>query len=328
MKITNYWLRQLRTVVSIALCAPIAYEVLAQPYPNKPIRIVVAGTPGGGTDFVARLVAQKLTETWGQAMVIENRPGGGGNLAHELVAKAPPDGYTLLVVAPSLATNAGIYPRLSYDPIKDFAPITQLNAGYYLFVVPPSLPVKTVEEFIALAKSKKGGLTYASAGSGQLGHLGMELLKTLAGFNAVHVPYKGDTPAIIDVIAGQVDAFFSSMPGGQPHVRSGRMRALAVTSMKRSQRLPDVPTVAESGFPGYEVNGWHGLLAPAGTPKEIIARLHEEAARILRLPDIKERMVENGVESVGNTPQEFAAYINSETIKWARVIKQSGARVD
>lgn len=328
MKISSNWLRGLCTGVSVALCALVAGEAPAQSYPNKPIRIIVAGTSGGGTDFSVRVPAQKLNESLGWAVVIDNRPGAAGNLAHEIVAKATPDGYTLLVVAPSLATNPGIYRKLSYDPIRDLAPITQLNAGYYLLVVPPSLPVKSVKEFVALAKAKKGTLTYASPGGGQLGHLGMELLKTLANFDAVHVPYKGDSPALVDVIAGQVDAFFSSMPGGQPHVRSGRLRALAVTSSKRSPRLPDVPTVAESGFPGYEVNGWHGLLAPAGTPKQIVARLHAEFSRSLRLPEVMERMAENGVESVGNTPAEFGAYINAEMIKWAKVIKLSGARAD
>ena len=328
MRISGNWLRRLCSGVSVALCALVAGEAQAQSYPNKTMRIIVAGTPGGGTDFSVRVPVQKLTELLGWAVVIDNRPGAAGNLAHEIVAKATPDGYTLLVVAPSLATNASVYRKLSYDPIRDFAPITQLNAGYYLLIVPPSLPVKTVKEFISLAKAKKGTLTYASPGSGQLGHLGMELLKTLADFDAVHVPYKGDSPAIVDVIAGQVDAFFSSMPGGRPHVRSGRVRALAVTSGKRSPLLPDVPTVAESGFPGYEVNGWHGLLAPAGTPKQIVARLHAEFSRSLRLPEVMERMAENGVESVGNTPAEFGAYINAEMIKWAKVIKQSGARAD
>lgn len=315
----------------IVLCGLVflaAGAVSAQGYPNRPIRMVVAGSTGGGTDFSVRVPGQKITEALGWAMVMDNRPGAAGNLAHELVAKATPDGYTLLVCAPSLATNPGIYRKLAYDSIRDFAPVTQLNAGYYLLVVPPSLPAKSVKEFIALAKSRKGALKYASPGSGQLGHLGMELLRTMADFEAVHVPYKGDSPALVDVIAGQVDAFFSSMPGGQPHVRSGRLRALAVTAGKRSPRLPDVPTVAESGFPGFEVDGWHGLLAPAGTPAVVINRLHQEFARALRLPEVIERMAESGVEAVGNTPQVFGALLQSEMIKWAKVIKQSGARVE
>jgi len=313
---------------SFLLCAVTVSDAAAQTYPSRPIRVVVAGSTGAGTDFSVRVPAQKIIDALGWAMVFDARPGAAGNLAHEIVARAAPDGHTLLACAPSLATNPGIYRKLAYDPVRDLVPVTQLNAGYYLLVVPPSLPARTVSELIVFAKSQKGGLKYASPGAGQLGHLGMELFRTLAGFDAVHVPYKGDGPAIVDTIAGQVDAYFASMPGGQPQVRSGRLRALAVTSSRRSPRLPEVPTVAESGFPGFEVNGWHGLLAPSGTPGPIVARLHAEFSKALRLPEVVDRMTDNGVEAVGGTPQELAALIAAETSKWAKVIRQSGARVD
>jgi len=319
-----------RVVVGAFLVAGpvLALEASAQPYPSRPIRLVVAGSTGAGTDFSARVPGQKIVDALGWSLVFDSRPGAAGNIAHDIVAKATPDGYTLLVCAPSLTTNPAMYRKLSYDPVKDLVPITQLNAGYYLLVVPPALPARSLPELIALAKARKGAMRFASPGAGQLGHLGMELLATLAGFQAIHVPYKGDSPALVDLISAQVDMYFSSMPGGQPHVRSGRLRALAVTASKRTPRLPDVPTVAESGFPGFEVNGWHGLLAPTGTPGPVVARLHAEFAKALRLPEVVNRMEENGVEAVGGTPQELAALIATETTKWAQVIRQSGARVD
>jgi len=292
----------------------------------------VPAPAGGGSDFVTRIVGLKLGATFGQPVIIDNRGGAGGNIAAELAAKASPDGYTLLVVAASHAINPSLYRKLSYDPVKDFAPITQVTGQHYILVVHPSVPAKTVKEFIAFAKSKKGGITYASGGGiGSASHLGMELLKTLAGFDAVHVPYKGAGPATIDLIAGQVDASMMSMPGGLPHVRGGKndkMRAIAVTSLKRSVLLPDVPTVAESGFPGFEVSGWYGLLAPAGTPREVVAKLYEEVSRSLKLSNVRDRMAGIGEDPVGSTPEEFAAYIKAEMIKWEKVIKQSGARAD
>ena len=328
MKISNRLLRLLCTVFSLVLCASIAGAALAQSYPNKPIRIIVPAPAGGGSDLVTRIIGLKLAATFGQPVIIDNRGGAGGNIAAELAAKASPDGYTLVVVTSQLAINPSLYRNLSYDPVKDLMPITQIDEQAYILVVHPSVPVKTVKEFIALAKSKKGGITYSSGGIGSSTHLGMELLKTLAGFDAVHVPYKGTGPAMIDLIGGQVDASIPTMPGGLPHVRSGKVKALAVTSLKRSALLPDVPTVSESGFPGYEVTGWKGLLAPVGTPREVVAKLYEEVSRSLKLSNVRDRMAGIGEDPVGSTPEEFAAYIKAEIVKWAKVVKQSGARAD
>lgn len=331
MKINRRLLQQLCAVCSSVLCASIAGAALAQSYPNKPIRIIIPAPPGGGSDFVGRIIGLRLGAAVGQPVIIDNRGGAAGNIAAELVAKAAPDGYTLLWATPAHAINPSLYRKLSYDLVKDFAPITRITAQAYLFFLHPSVPAKTVKEFIALAKSKKGAVTYASSGVGQAQHLGMELLKTLAGFDAVHVPYKGAGPAIIDLIGGQVDASIVSMPGGLPHARGGKnakIRAIAVTSIKRSLLLPDVPTVAEAGFPGYEVSGWFGMLAPAGTPREVVTKLYEEISRSLKLPDVGDRLVADGSEPVGSTPEEFAAYIKAEMIKWEKVIKQSGAKAD
>ena len=297
-----------------------------QSYPAKPVRIVVGVSPGGGTDFVARLLGQKLTDAWGPAVVIENRPGAGGNIAAELTAKAPPDGYTLLVANPSHAASAALYSKPGYDLSKDFAPITQLIAGSYMLLVHPSVPVKTVKEFVALAK--RGGLTYASSGSGQLGHLGMELFKTIARFDALHIPYKAGAQAMIAIVGGEVPTHIATMGSGLAAVRAGRVRVLGVTTLKRSALLPDAPTISESGYPGFEINGWYGLLAPAGTPRDIVTKLHNEVTRILKIPDVRERMQTEGADPVGTTPEEFAAYIIAEMAKWAKVIKQSGAKVD
>jgi tripartite-type tricarboxylate transporter receptor subunit TctC len=314
----------------IAAAAACAFSggALAQNFPTKPLRVVVGLAPGGGTDIVARMVGQRLTGAIGQQVIIDNRAGASGNIAAEIVARAPADGYTLIVVTASHAINPSLYSKLSYDPIKDFSAITQLTAQPYLFVVNPSVPAKNVKEFVALAKSRKGGLTYASSGSGLLGHLGMELLKSQARFDAVHIPYKGAGPALVDTIAGQVDVFFPTIISGLPQVRNGKVRVIGVTTLKRAALLPDVPTVAEQGFPGYEVSGWYGLLAPAGTPKDVIGVLNREVAKVLRSPEGKERLAAEGAEGVGNSPEEFTAYMQSEMVKWAKVVKQSGARAD
>ena len=299
-----------------------------QGFPAKPVRFVVGLAPGGGTDIVARMVAQKVSPAIGQQVVVDNRPGAAGNIAAEIVARSAPDGYTLIVVTASHAVNPSLYKKLSYDPIKDFAPITQLTSQPYIFVVHPLVPAKNVKEFIALCKSRKGGLTYASSGSGLLGHLGMELLKTMGKFPAQHIPYKGAAPALIDTMSGQVEAFFPTIISGLPQVKAGKVRAIAVTTTERSPLMPTVPTVADQGFPGYEVNGWYGLLAPAATPKEVVSYLNAEVVKALRSPDIKERMASEGAAPVGNTPEQFAAYMRSEMQKWAQVVKQSGATAD
>lgn len=302
--------------------------VCADMYPSKTVRIVVPVPPGGGMDLIGRTVAQKLSGAFSQQIIVDNRSGAGGIVATEFVAKSPADGYTLIMVTASHITNPSLHRRLTYDPIKDFVPITQLTSQSYIFIIHPSVPARTVKEFMELAKAKSGRLTYGSAGTGLLGHLGMELLKILGRFEAIHVPYKGGGPAMIDTIAGQVDAFFPTFMAGLPHVKSAKVRALAVTSLRRSSLLPDIPTIAESGFPDFEVNGWYGLLAPGGTAKEIVARLQHEAAKILKSDDIKERMAASGAQPVGNTAKEFSAYMQSEMVKWANVIKQSGARAD
>lgn len=325
MKIRNRWIRRTCAVFSLVLWASIAGGASGQFYPNKPIRLIVAAPPGGALDFLARIVAPDLGTALEQPLVIDNRGGAGGNIAAELVARAPADGYTLVIVGPSLVINPSLYRKLSYDAVEDFSFITQIASGPYVIVVHPSVPVKTLKEFTALAKSKKDGVTYASSGIGQATHLGMELFKTLAGFDAVHVAYKGAGPALMDLMAGRVDVFLVSASGALPHVKSGRLKLLAVTTLKRSVLLPDVPTVAESGFPGYEVIGVYGLLAPAGTPRAIVAKLYENMSRTLKLAEVKDRMVAGGADPVGSAPDTFKAYVKAEITKWAKVVKQSGA---
>ncbi len=327
----NRQIRGLRSHATLAVtamfCLP-ALPVGAQNFPAKPIRIVVGLAPGGGTDIVARLVGQRLSAAVNQQVVIDNRPGASGNIAGEIVARAPADGYTLIAVTASHVINPSLYSKMSYDPIKDFTGITQLTAQPYLFVINPGVPARTVKEFVALAKSRKGGLTYASSGSGLLGHLGMELLKMQAQFSAVHIPYKGASPALVDTISGQVDAFFPTIISGLPQVKSGKVRLIGVTTLKRAALLPDVPTIAEQGYPGYEVNGWYGMLVPAGTPKDVVAFLNREVANVLRSSEGREKLAAEGAEGVGNTPEQFAAYMQSEATKWDKVVKQSGARAD
>jgi tripartite-type tricarboxylate transporter receptor subunit TctC len=284
--------------------------------------------PGGGADFVARLLGQHLSPAFGHPVVIDNRAGAGGNIAAEITAKAPPDGYTLLSVNSNHATNVNLYRHISYDPIKDFTPISVLTSNYFLLAVHPSSPVKTIGEFVALAKSKNGQLTYASAGSGQGAHLGMELFKTLAGFDAVHVPYNGMGPATTSLLAGQVNVALLTPPAAVPQIKAGKLRVLAVTSLKRWPLLPGIPTVAESGYPGYELNNWQGLLAPARTPTEVVARIYHETARSLKAPEVVERLAAVVTEPVASPPEEFATFLQAEIAKWAKVIKQSGARAD
>lgn len=299
-----------------------------QGYPAKPIRLVLPVAPGGGSDIIVRIVTQKLIPTVGQQFVIDYRGGANGNIAHDLVAKAAPDGYTLLWVNAGIATNAGLYRKLNHDPVKDFTPITQLTSQSYVFVAHPSVPVKSVAEFVALSHVRKGGLVYASTGAGSLPHLGMELLKIQAGVAGIHIPYKGAGPALIDLVGGQVDVMMPTMISGTPFVKAGKLRALGVTSATRSTLLPSVPTVAEQGFPRFEVSGWYGMLAPAGTSKEAIALLNMEIVKVLRLPDVAERILHDGAVAVGNTPEAFGAYITSEIAKWRPVIKASGATAD
>ena len=297
-------------------------------YPNKPLRFVVGYPAGGATDIIARLVAQKLTGSLGQQVLVDNRPGAGGIIGSDIVAKATPDGYTIVLVTTSHGVNPSLYRKLPYDTAKDFAPITQVASLQLVLVVNPSLPVRSVKELIALAKAKPGQLNYGSSGSGQSLHLAAELFKTLAGVDIVHVPYKGAAPARTDLLAGQVQMMFESMIGVLPVVKSGRLRALAVSGARRSPATPDIPTMAEAGVPGYEASGWVGILAPAGTPKAIVTRLNREVVNVLNRADVRELFANRGAEPVGSTPEQFGDFTKAQFAKWAKVVKASGARID
>jgi tripartite-type tricarboxylate transporter receptor subunit TctC len=322
------WSRLLRSI-SLALVAALAAAgAAAQGYPAKPVKIIVPYPPGGPTDIVARVVAQKLSEQTGQQFVVDNRGGGGGNIGAEAVARSGADGYTLLVATTAHAINRTLFKNLGYDLKKDFAPISQLTAGPLVIVANPALPAKNVKELIAVAKARPGDLAFASSGNGQSTHLAAELFNTMAGTKMTHVPYKGSAPALTDTMGGQVSLFFDTMLSAMPHVRSGKLQALAVTSAARSPAAPDIPTVAESGLPGYEAIAWNGLLAPAGTPKEVIARLSAEVRKTLELPEIKERFGAQGFAAAWSSPEQYAAFLDNEVDKWAKVVKVSGATVD
>ena len=321
----------------IAALVVVATSVSAQPYPSKPIRLVVPFPAAGTTDILARDVGQRLTETLGQPVVIDNRPGAAGNVGSDVVAKSAPDGYTLLMcTVSSHAINPGLYSKLPYDHIKDFAPVILVARVPNVLEVNPGVPVYTVADLIKLAKEKPGEINFASSGSGTSIHLSGELFKTMTGVNMVHVPYKGSAPAITDLIGGQVQVMFDNLPSSLQQIKAGKLRAIAVTSAQRSPALPDLPTIAESGLPGFEATSWFGVLAPAGTPPAIINRLNAEINKWLQSPDGKEKLLAQGAlieprgESVtaGGSPEQFAAFIRSETDKWAKVIKASGARVD
>ncbi len=304
-------------------------SVAAQAYPQKPVRLVVGVPAGGTTDVVARLVGQKLGEQLAQQVVIENRGGAGGNIGAELVAKAPPDGYTLfLATIGTMTINPSLYSRMPFDTLRDFAAISQLTSMPQLLVVHPSVPVKSVKELIAYAKSRPGQLNFASGGAGTAIHLAGELFKTMAGVEMVHVAYKGSAPAMTDLIGGQVTVMFDQILTALPHVQSGKLRALGVTTEQRSPAAPQIPTIAEAALPGYAVTTWHGLLAPAGTPREIVNRLSSETARALQSPDIRDRFAAQGVDPIASTPEQFAAMMKSELEKWRKVIAAAGTRID
>jgi len=300
----------------------------AQPYPARPIRLVVPFTAGGGTDISARLVGQKLTERLATSVVIDNRTGAGGMVGTEIAARAAPDGYTLVLVSSSHAINPGLHRRLPYDTVRDFAPVTLVVLSPGMLVVNPAVAARTVKEFIELVRSKPGQLTYGSAGNGTPVHLAMELLKSMERIDIVHVPYKGAAAAIPDLLGGQIAAMIPSTASVLPLVKAGKLRALAVTSRARTAAAPEVPTMSEAGVPGYEASSWYGLLAPAGTPRAIIARLNAETVQVLRMDDVRERLVGQGLDPVGDTPQEFAAKIREEILKWGRVVQASGASID
>ena len=323
----------LKSITFVVLALPIAGALAQAPapasYPAKPIRILVGFPPGGNSDFVARAVGRSLGESWGQQVVIDNRPGAGGNIAAELVAKSPADGHTLLLGVFAHAVNPSLYgAKLPFDAVRDFAPVILCVSSANILVVHPSLPVNSVKELIALAKSRPGQITYASSGNGTASHLAGELFDRMAGVKTVHIPYRGNGLAHTDLMGGRVVMFFAVMAGTLPSVQARRLRALGVTTVKRWPGAPEVPTMAESGLAGFEVNSWSGILAPAGTPPDIITQLHGEIARIMRQKETRERLHSFGAEPIDNTPAEFAAYINSEIAKWAKVVKGAGIRIE
>ncbi len=300
----------------------------AENYPLKPVRLVTPFPPGGGTDILARALAPRLTENLGSSIVVENRAGAGGLVGIEAVARSLPDGYTFMLVSGSLTILPSLFPKARYDAIKDFAPITLATRQPYIAVVHPSLPARNIKVLLDLARARPGQITYASAGSGGAGHLGMELLKTMAKVDLVHIPYMGSGPALVDVLGGHVVLMFASAPSSMPHVKTGRLRALAMTGSQPSAAMPGVPTIAESGLPGFETYGWYGMLAPAGTPTSIVQRLHTAILKALAVPEVIDRIIADGSEKVANTPEQFADYIKRDIPKWAKVIKESGARAD
>jgi tripartite-type tricarboxylate transporter receptor subunit TctC len=299
----------------------------AQNYPAKAVRIVVGYPPGGPTDVLARIVAQKLTESWGQQVLVDNRPGASGMIGAEVTVRAAPDGYTLLMVPVTYAVTPSLYPKMSYDAVKDLAPVAQVAAAPFILVVHPTLPVKTVKELIALARSRPAQLNYASASTGGMPHLAGELFNTMTGVKMVHIPYKGAAPATTDLLAGQVQLMFNNMLSAMPQVKNGRLRAIAVTSTKRSAAVPELPAIAET-VPGYEASGWYAALAPAATPRELITRLNNDMNRVMKMPDVTQRLAGDGVEAVGTTAEQFGAYLRAEITKWGKVVKASGAKAD
>ena len=323
-------------MASLARCALAALLIghagaaAAQPaYPAKSIRFVVPFPAGGPLDIVARAIGQELNKSWGQPVIIDNRPGAGGNIGADAVAKSAPDGHTILMGAVSThAINPTLYSKLPYDPIRDFAPVTLVTSVPNVLVVHPSVPARTVKDLVSIAKARPGQLNFASGSTGSAGHLAGELFKAMAGVDMVHIPYKGAAPAVVDLLAGHVSLMFDNMSSALPNIKSGRVRAIAVTTLKRSPMLPALPTISESGLRGFDISTWFGVFAPGGTPPAIVARLNAEIVRALATPEMRERLAALGAEPVGNKPEEFAAFIREEIPKYAKVIKASGAKAD
>lgn len=318
--------RGLLVVITMSAAMLGASFVVAADYPVRPVRVIVPLAPGGGTDISARLVAQRLTDAMGQTFLVDNRPGAGTTLGVELAARAVPDGYTLLVTAPEFTVNPSLLAKVPYEPSRDFAPIAQFTRGQYFLSVRPTVAAASVKELIALAKSQAGKLNYGSSGNGSANHLAGEMFKQVAGVDLVHVPYKGSGPSVAALLAGEIQVLFSSTTAVLPHVRAGRVRALAVTGAQRSPIAPEVPTVVESGLPQFVVTGWYGMLAPKATPEAIVARLNAEVNR--QLPEIRTRFAELGSEIVGGTPKQFAEFLREDQSKWAKVIKASSVRAN
>jgi tripartite-type tricarboxylate transporter receptor subunit TctC len=319
------------TLLRLASCALLTGAILpagAQPYPSRPVRMVVPYAAGGGVDIVARAVGQELAKRLGQPVLVENRTGAGSNIGSDFVAKATPDGYTLLMASPANAINMSLYRKMPYDTQRDLAPVALVGAVPSVLVVNPSLPAKSVAELVALAKAKPGGLNYGSGGSGTSEHLSAEMFKSLAGVEIVHVPYKGGANAMTDVISGQLSLMFTNMLGAMPHLRSGKLKALGVAGAQRAAQLPDVPTFAEAGYKDFEVSVWWGVMAPAGTPAPVLAQLNREIVASLGAPELRERLDAMGARILGGTPEEFRAFIAREIERWARAVKASGATQD
>jgi tripartite-type tricarboxylate transporter receptor subunit TctC len=318
-----------RVAVGIIAILILAGPARAQDYPTKPIHLVVPFAAGGATDVLARLVGERLTASLGQQVVVDNRPGAGGNIGSDLVARAEPDGYTILMGAVGThAINPSLYPKMPYDPVKDFAPVTLVASVPNVLVVNPEVPAKSVQELIDLAKAKPGELNFASSGNGTSIHLSGELFKAMTGTDIVHVPYKGSGPAVTDLLGGQVQMMFDNMPSSLPHVKAGKLRALGVTSAKRSPALPEVPTIAEAGVPSYDATSWFGILAPAGTSEPVVTRLQGAIVQALGEPEMRQRMADLGAEPVGDTPAEFGQFIAAEIAKWAKVVNDAGVKLE
>src|SRR5512140_3241215 len=313
---------------ALLAAGPVLAQSSADTYPSKPIHLILPFPPGGGTDILGRIIAERLTTQMGQPVVIENRGGAGGNVGADAAAHSAPDGYTIVLVAPSLAISPSLYAKLNYDPVRDFAPVSLVGVVPNVMVVTPAVPAKTLGEFIALAKAKPGGMNFGSGGSGTSNHLAGELFNLDAGVKLVHVPYKGVNLAMNDVIAGQVQMVVIGLPAALQFIKTGRLRALAVVAPQRLPALPDVPTVAEAGLPNYEVTTWYGVLAPAGTPRPIIAKLNAEIVRLMHAPDLRERFAATGTEPRTTTPEEFAAFIKQEMAKWSKVVRDAGLKAD
>jgi tripartite-type tricarboxylate transporter receptor subunit TctC len=315
--------------VIVALTLLVSGEVLGQVYPTRPIHLVVPSSPGAGvTDIMARLLGRHLSARIGQQIVIDNRPGASGILGSEVVSRAAPDGYTLLIANVSLVVNPFLYPKMPYDPLTDFMPVTMVNSAPLLLVVHPSIAAKSVTELLTYAKSHPGQLNYGSGGLGSTPYLAAELFKSLSGIDVLHVPYKGGAPALSDLVGGQLSFMIENMPGTMPYVMAGTLRAIAITSPQRSPLVPELPTMIEAGVPGYEMSGWNGIFAVKGTPPEIVEKLHSEVAKILHAPEVRRELTALGAEPVGDTPDEFGAFLKADMARWGKIIQEKGIRSD
>ena len=324
-----------KIILTIAILVAAATTVHAQPtakpggvYPSRPVRLIVPFAPGGSNDIMARIAAQKLTESFGQQVIVDNRAGASGIVGTDIAAKSAPDGYTLLMMSLTLAVNPSLYRKLPYNTEKDLAPVTLVASAPLLLVVHPSIPAKSVNELIAHARANPGKLNFGSGGPGTTPHLAGEMLKMMAKLEMTHIPYKGGGPALADLIGGQIQLMLENIPSTLPHVKAGRLRALAVSGLKRSPLTPDLPTLDEAGLKGYEIVGWNGLFVPSGTPQNIVAHLHALTVKALAQPDVKARLATLGAEGVGNTPEQFRAFVKAEIVKWARVVKAAGLKVE